>query len=430
MVAVHEAAHAFATKHFGRKVRRGGLLIYFGSPAFFVDTMDIWMEPKKSRIAVSAAGPYSGLLVGSMCMLIIAGTGFADTTLNSVIFKVAIWAFVFGALTNLNPLLEWDGYFILMDWLEIPMLRKRSLDFVRRNMMNKIFLREAFTREEKIFAVFGVTALMYTVTMIGVALFFWQSRVSNVLESVGGWVFWLLIGLIVLVLGIPAALAVGVLGYRAAHRGQIWIYQHFLMGRPGNQIAALVSASIVVALPSTLLGGNSSDTYTVVAAGLALLIGLLFAIRVAPWYLGSQLQWFFLALPWAIGVLMVALVLSYFSGPVSAVAGAVALGVIPVVLFLALSYLSPTLISFNRTTLQGAWALMTTGVTLLLIGALVARLTTDDAGATYVNALTLLGYATIAASLYRLGHRLDALRPEQPAGVASQAISDAERLSG
>ena len=128
---------------------------------------------------------------------------------------------------------------------------------------------------------------MYAVTMIGVALFFWQSRVSNVLESVGGWVFWLLIGLIVLVLGIPAALAVGVLGYRAAHRGQIWIYQHFLMGRPGNQIAALVSASIVVALPSTLLGGNSSDTYTVVAAGLALLIGLLFAIRVAPWYLGS-----------------------------------------------------------------------------------------------------------------------------------------------
>ena len=148
MVAVHEAAHAFATKHFGRKVRRGGLLIYFGSPAFFVDTMDIWMEPKKSRIAVSAAGPYSDLLVGSLCMLIIAGTGFADTTLNSVIFKVAIWAFVFGALTNLNPLLEWDGYFILMDWLEIPMLRKRSLDFVRRNMMNKIFLREAFTREQ------------------------------------------------------------------------------------------------------------------------------------------------------------------------------------------------------------------------------------------------------------------------------------------
>ena len=125
VVAVHEAAHAFTTKHYGRKVRRGGLLIYFGSPAFFVDTMDIWMEPKRSRIAVSWAGPYSGLLVGSLCMFIIAATGFSDTFANELIFKVAIWAFVFGALTNLNPLLEWDGYFNA-DGLETTIL---TLDF-------------------------------------------------------------------------------------------------------------------------------------------------------------------------------------------------------------------------------------------------------------------------------------------------------------
>ena len=161
VMIVHEAAHAFTTKRYGRRVRRGGLLIYFGSPAFFVDTMDMWMEPKKSRIAVSGAGPYSGLLVGSICMFIIAGTGFSDMFLNSLIFKVAIWAFVFGALTNLNPLLEWDGYFMLMDWLKLPMLRKRSMNFVRRNLLSKIVGRASFNREEKIFAVFGVLALVY-----------------------------------------------------------------------------------------------------------------------------------------------------------------------------------------------------------------------------------------------------------------------------
>ena len=73
-----EMAHAFTTKHYGRKVRRGGLLVYFGNLAFFVDTMDIWMEPKKARMAVSWAGPYSGLLVGSLCMRAIAATGFSD----------------------------------------------------------------------------------------------------------------------------------------------------------------------------------------------------------------------------------------------------------------------------------------------------------------------------------------------------------------
>ena len=90
MVAVHEAAHAFTTKHYARKVRRGGVMIYFGSPAFFVDTMDIWMEPKRARIAVSWAGPYSGLLLGSLCMFIIAATGFSDMALNPLLFKMAL----------------------------------------------------------------------------------------------------------------------------------------------------------------------------------------------------------------------------------------------------------------------------------------------------------------------------------------------------
>ena len=65
------------------------------------------MEPKKTRMAVSWAGPYSGLLLGSLCMFIIAGTGFADNLMNPLLFKMAIWAFVFGALTNLIP--SWSG---------------------------------------------------------------------------------------------------------------------------------------------------------------------------------------------------------------------------------------------------------------------------------------------------------------------------------
>ncbi|MBN1889492.1 MAG: hypothetical protein JW850_15970, partial [Thermoflexales bacterium] len=59
LIIIHEHAHALTTKHFGRQVKRGGILIYYGFPAFFVDTMDIWMEPKLRRIAVTWAGPYS-----------------------------------------------------------------------------------------------------------------------------------------------------------------------------------------------------------------------------------------------------------------------------------------------------------------------------------------------------------------------------------
>ena len=57
VVGIHETAHALATKHYGRRVHRGGVMMYFGSPALFVDTMDIWMSPKGARMAISWAGP-------------------------------------------------------------------------------------------------------------------------------------------------------------------------------------------------------------------------------------------------------------------------------------------------------------------------------------------------------------------------------------
>ncbi len=123
---------------------------------------------------------------------------------------MAIAALVFSALLNLNPLLEWDGYFVLMDWLEIPMLRKRSMDFVKRKFLNKIISRESFSREERIFAVFGTMAMLYSVFIVSVILFFWQSRVTGALGQLGnmsGWVPPLIMALLAVAIGIPVGMA-------------------------------------------------------------------------------------------------------------------------------------------------------------------------------------------------------------------------------
>ena len=143
---------------------------------------------------------------------------------------------------------------MLMDWLEIPMLRRRSMDFVRRSLLSKIVTRGSFSREEKIFAVFGILAVVYTVLVMAMALFFWQSRVSGVRDLIGGWVFWLLVGLIALVIGVPVALGIAILGYKAAQRSRVWVYQRLFMGRPGNQVAALALLALVVAVPSPFAG--------------------------------------------------------------------------------------------------------------------------------------------------------------------------------
>ncbi|MGH3565335.1 MAG: FHA domain-containing protein [Pseudonocardia sp.] len=57
--AVHEAAHAFAVKSYGRRVNRGGFMLMIGFPFAFVDTSDMWFGTPYSRIMVAVSGPLS-----------------------------------------------------------------------------------------------------------------------------------------------------------------------------------------------------------------------------------------------------------------------------------------------------------------------------------------------------------------------------------
>jgi putative peptide zinc metalloprotease protein len=72
---------------------------------------------------------------------------------------------------NLNPLLKMDGYYILMDWLEIPRLRERSIAFIGKPLREKFRKHEPFTREEKIFAVFGLLSGIWTVIALALIIF-------------------------------------------------------------------------------------------------------------------------------------------------------------------------------------------------------------------------------------------------------------------
>jgi putative peptide zinc metalloprotease protein len=45
-ILLHELGHALACKAYGCEIRRGGFRLFFGFPAFFVDTTDIWLESR------------------------------------------------------------------------------------------------------------------------------------------------------------------------------------------------------------------------------------------------------------------------------------------------------------------------------------------------------------------------------------------------
>ncbi len=83
-------------------------------PYVFVDTTDAWFESRRRRMMISLAGPASDVVLGgafALACLVTAPGGVRD-----VLFQVAFGGYV-GALFNLNPLMERDGYHVLVDLL-------------------------------------------------------------------------------------------------------------------------------------------------------------------------------------------------------------------------------------------------------------------------------------------------------------------------
>jgi putative peptide zinc metalloprotease protein len=123
VVLLHELAHGLTVASFGRRVPRAGLKLVLVFPYAFVDTSEAWFEPSRRRLAISAAGPISDVTVGGAAALVCFGL--SDGVPREVVFQLALAAYM-GAFFNLNPLLERDGYHILVDVLHEPGLRRRS----------------------------------------------------------------------------------------------------------------------------------------------------------------------------------------------------------------------------------------------------------------------------------------------------------------
>jgi putative peptide zinc metalloprotease protein len=130
VVAVHETAHGLTMASFGRHVEKAGLKLIAIFPFAFVDTSEAWFEPRRRRIAISAAGPVADFSLGaifSICCLALP-----EGNVRDIFFQLAFAGYV-GAFFNLNPFLERDGYHMLVDWLREPGLRRRAREqFARR----------------------------------------------------------------------------------------------------------------------------------------------------------------------------------------------------------------------------------------------------------------------------------------------------------
>jgi CRP-like cAMP-binding protein/Zn-dependent protease len=172
MVFCHELGHALVIVHNGRRIRSAGFQIYFGSPAFFVESSDGLMMDRRKQIMESFAGPFAQLVLAGIASLV--AWGFPGWILSETMYKFAVLNYLV-VIMNLIPLLELDGYYILADLIEIPDLRERSLVFMRRDLFHKLRTREHFSKRDAGLALYGVLGIAFTIFSLYTAYYYWQT---------------------------------------------------------------------------------------------------------------------------------------------------------------------------------------------------------------------------------------------------------------
>lgn len=175
--ALHELGHAYATKWWGGEVREIGLMLLIFVPVPYVDASQATAFGSKwQRIAVGGAGILVELTLAGLALIfwLNAEPGLA----RAFAYNVMLIGGVSTLLFNGNPLLRFDGYFILSDLLEIPNMGPRANRYFwylcqRHLLFNKEAVNPATSGSEPPWLVaYAVTSFLYRLTiMIAISLF-------------------------------------------------------------------------------------------------------------------------------------------------------------------------------------------------------------------------------------------------------------------
>jgi putative peptide zinc metalloprotease protein len=128
---IHEFGHGLSCKAFGGEVHEMGALLLCLSPCLYCNVSDAWTMPNKwHRIIISFAGIYVELIIASIATFIwwnSPGQPFINNLSLSLMIVCSVSTIVF----NGNPLMRFDGYYVLADWMEIPNLRDRCNKYLK-----------------------------------------------------------------------------------------------------------------------------------------------------------------------------------------------------------------------------------------------------------------------------------------------------------
>lgn len=137
---LHELAHAYTTKYFGKKVNSFGIGWFWLSLTAYCDTSDMWLAPNRERLAVDLSGIYVDLIIagGSSTLLLLVANPYLSVFLW--LFSLVLY---FNVLMNCNPTVESDGYYVLMDCMKKDELRQKATNWLANHF--KEIIRSPFS---------------------------------------------------------------------------------------------------------------------------------------------------------------------------------------------------------------------------------------------------------------------------------------------
>lgn len=175
--AMHELAHGYLTKMRGGEVREMGVMFLVFFPVPYVDASSAAaFRNKWHRAVVSAGGIIIETFAAAIAVFIWVDAEPGMT--RAIAYNVIMVGGLSTLLVNGNPLLKFDGYFVLSDVIEIPNLSNRATQFYGHLIQRYIFAAKQLrdfnaTDGEKLwFLFYAPAAFVYrTLVMIGIALF-------------------------------------------------------------------------------------------------------------------------------------------------------------------------------------------------------------------------------------------------------------------
>ena len=261
----HELGHGFACKRYGGEVHDIGFMIFYLQPAFYCNVDDSYLFPKRShRLAATFGGPYFELMLCSVAAVIWLTTP-AEWWIHSLALTLTFFTGLSVILMNVNPLIKLDGYYVLMDWLDVPDLREESFeylgDLVRKHLFRlEVPVKPASRRRRRIYLIYGLSAVLYTAAVLVVVYLLVRNWLVSWLGPPG---YLVLFGLVLY--AFRRKIAEGRRFLTHLYLGKA----EWLRGRRGRITAGSVGLALIILLALIPTPTRISGSFTVEPAGRA-----------------------------------------------------------------------------------------------------------------------------------------------------------------